>query len=195
MIKKLSALLIVVPFSAQAQNLVLVDQDGRQVKDTIVSLLDLEEDTPDEIEIMDQKHKQFVPHVMAVQKGQKVAFPNSDNIRHHVYSFSPIKPFEIRLYQGEVPPPPVEFDESGLVVLGCNIHDDMIGYIYVADNHPVRLSNESGIVSIPDSYNGRLGVWHELLESGDLEVKEYGSGWSQGVELSINLLPSFDDGF
>ncbi|ADZ91709.1 methylamine utilization protein [Marinomonas mediterranea] len=193
MIKQMCVLLGFVPVLLHAQDLVLTDKEGNVVENAVVSLLDLEAKTPDAIEIMDQKHKQFVPHLLVVQKGQKVAFPNSDDIRHHVYSFSPIKPFEIRLYQGEQPPPPVEFDESGLVVLGCNIHDDMIGYIYVADNHPAMLTNDKGVVSIPGSYRGRLGVWHELLESGDLEMKAYGDDWKQGSALSINLLPSFED--
>ena len=80
--------------------------------------------------VMDQTNKQFVPEVLVVRKGTLVAFPNSDSIAHQVYSFSPAKRFELPLYRGRAHPP-VLFDQPGIVVLGCNIHDRMAGYIYV----------------------------------------------------------------
>jgi plastocyanin len=88
---------------------------------------------------IDQINQEFVPQVSAVQVGTAVHFPNQDNIRHHVYSFSPAKQFELPLYKG-TEAPPVVFDRSGLVVLGCNIHDWMLGYLYVGKHRgsPVR---------------------------------------------------------
>src|SRR5256885_12704347 len=77
--------------------------------------------------VVDQRDKQFVPYVTAVQVGTAVIFPNSDNIRHHVYSFSPAKKFELPLYSG-VPAGPVGFDKVGVMPLGCNIHHWMIPY-------------------------------------------------------------------
>ncbi len=77
---------------------------------------------------MDQQGHQFVPHLLVVQAGTEVTFPNSDNVSHHVYSFSPTKPFELPLYKGDVYPP-VTFEKAGIVVVGCNIHDSMLGYI------------------------------------------------------------------
>src|SRR5438045_8569414 len=75
--------------------------------------------------VVDQRDKQFVPYVTAVQVGTAVIFPNSDNIRHHVYSFSPAKKFELPLYSG-VPAEPVVFDKVGFVTLGCNITGWMV---------------------------------------------------------------------
>src|SRR5262245_20102478 len=72
--------------------------------------------------VMDQKDRRFVPHVLVVQTGTAVSFPNSDNVRHQVYSFSAAKKFQLPLYEG-TPRKPVVFDRAGVVALGCNIHD------------------------------------------------------------------------
>ena len=82
--------------------------------------------------IMDQQSLAFVPRVLVVTVGTKVEFPNSDSVSHEVYSFSPAKRFQLPLYKGAVHPP-VTFDKPGLVVLGCNLHDQMVGYIYVTE--------------------------------------------------------------
>jgi plastocyanin len=82
--------------------------------------------------IMDQQNLAFVPQVLVVAVGSNVKFPNNDSVSHQVYSFSAAKRFQLPLYKGAVHPP-VNFDRPGLVVLGCNIHDQMVGYIYVTD--------------------------------------------------------------
>src|SRR5262245_16224554 len=64
--------------------------------------------------IMDQIDKEYVPLVVPIQVGTPVWFPNKDNIRHHVYSFSATKPFELKLYSG-TPSKPVIFDKAGPV--------------------------------------------------------------------------------
>ncbi len=109
---------------------------------------------------MDQKKQQFVPHILVVQAGTGVAFPNSDSVSHHVYSFSPTKTFELPLYKGDVYPP-VVFDEPGIVVLGCNIHDSMLGYLVVVDTPHFALTNEQGVALIDAVPNGDylLQVW------------------------------------
>lgn len=71
-----------------------------------------------------QQGRQFVPQVSIVQAGTAVSFPNLDTVRHHVYSFSPVKTFELKLYAG-TPSTPVVFERAGTAVLGCNIHDRM----------------------------------------------------------------------
>jgi plastocyanin len=111
--------------------------------------------------LMDQQAKQFVPNVLAVRSGTRVAFPNSDNIRHHVYSFSPAKHFELRLYQG-TPSEPVLFDKPGAVVLGCNIHDWMVGYVYVTDDPWFAVSDAQGRVQLDSLPVGSYAVslWH-----------------------------------
>src|SRR5579863_9818454 len=77
---------------------------------------------------IDQIDRQFVPRVSVIQTGTAVAFPNSDNIRHSVYSFSPSKVFTLKLYAGKAANP-VVFDKPGIIVLGCNIHDNMLAWV------------------------------------------------------------------
>ena len=84
------------------------------------------------VEVVDQIDKEFVPYVKPVRAGSYVQSPNKDNIRHHVYFFSPARKFELPLYSG-TPSQAVLFDKPGVVKLGCNIHDWMLGYIYVAE--------------------------------------------------------------
>lgn len=114
--------------------------------------------------VMDQRDKQFAPPVIAVRSGTAVSFPNSDDIRHHVYSFSAPKPFELRLYEG-TPTEPVVFDVPGVVVLGCNIHDWMIGHIYVTDSAWFGVTDAGGRLLIADLPAGewRLSLWHPWL--------------------------------
>jgi len=117
--------------------------------------------TDDRVYIMDQVNKQFAPHVLIVPVNSLVSFPNSDDIRHHVYSFSAAKTFELKLYAGK-PKSPIRFDGQGVVVMGCNIHDSMVGYIYVAANPTTYLSNEKGEVTLTHTLplNTQLQVWH-----------------------------------
>jgi plastocyanin len=82
---------------------------------------------------IDQHNLMFVPEILIIRTGTDVDFPNSDQVRHQVYSFSAPKKFQLSLYSGRQHAP-VNFDKPGLVTLGCNIHDGMIGYIYVTDS-------------------------------------------------------------
>jgi plastocyanin len=118
--------------------------------------------------IMDQQHMQFVPRILVVQTGTGVDFPNSDQIQHQVYSFSAPKSFKLSLYAGHKYPP-VVFDRPGLVTLGCNIHDGMIGYIYVTDSPFFGRSDQSGQLQLHGlpAGNYTLTAWHpELQEPG-----------------------------
>jgi plastocyanin len=81
---------------------------------------------------IDQVKKEFVPRVSIVQAGTSIHFPNSDNIRHSIYSFSPARTFSTKLYSGREAPP-IVFDKSGIVVLGCNIHDTMVAWLVIVD--------------------------------------------------------------
>ena len=91
--------------------------------------------------VLDQKNRMFVPHVLPIQTGTAVTFPNSDNVRHQVYSFSPAKKFQLPLYAG-TPAAPVVFDKPGVVTVGCNIHDQMSAYIVVVDTPYFALTAE-----------------------------------------------------
>ncbi|WP_277960694.1 methylamine utilization protein [Pseudomonas sp. RIT-To-2] len=139
---------------------------------------------------MDQVKQEFVPHVLAVHTGTRIRFPNSDNIRHQVYSFSPAKRFELRLYEG-TPTDPLLFDKPGVVVLGCNIHDWMLGYIYVTDDPWFAVSGADGTLSLdvpPGRYQATL--WHPQLPDqrvspgGTIDVAASGlqRSWTLTVE-------------
>lgn len=110
---------------------------------------------------MDQKNRTFIPHVLPVQTGTKVQFPNSDDIRHHVYSFSPAKPFQLPLYKG-TPATPELFDRAGVVTLGCNIHDQMSAFIVIVDTPHFAKTPASGKATLSDLEPGRytVRVWY-----------------------------------
>lgn len=116
---------------------------------------------------MAQANRQFDPRVLVVPVGSSVEFPNRDTVRHHVYSFSPAKTFELKLYTG-TPATPVVFDKTGVAVLGCNIHDNMAAWVVVVDTPYHGRTAASGAVVLanvpPGSY--RLRVWHPGLPVG-----------------------------
>ena len=114
--------------------------------------------------VIDQRGKQFNPLVSVVQTGTDISFPNLDSVRHHVYSFSPAKTFELKLYSG-VPTAPVKFDKAGTVVLGCNIHDFMVAFIQVVDTPYFAKTDKTGKVVLHDLPNGNytLKAWHYAL--------------------------------
>jgi plastocyanin len=115
---------------------------------------------------IDQVDKEFAPRVTIVQVGAAVSFPNHDDVRHQVYSFSPAKRFELPLYAG-VPAQPIIFDKPGVVVLGCNIHDWMVGYIYVSESPYFAKTGKDGKALLTDlpprAYVVR--VWHPQLDT------------------------------
>jgi len=123
-------------------------------------------------EIMDQINKEFVPHVKPVLAGTDISFPNKDDIRHHVYSFSDAKQFELPLYEG-TPANPIRFDKPGVVVLGCNIHDWMRGYIYVLDTPFFARSDTGGTASIGNIPAGSytVTVWHPRMKNSGPDVQ------------------------
>ncbi|MCY7388272.1 MAG: methylamine utilization protein [Burkholderiales bacterium] len=110
---------------------------------------------------VEQIDKEFVPLVSVIQSGTMVSFPNRDKVRHHVYSFSPAKTFEIKLYSG-VPGKPIMFDKPGEVVLGCNIHDSMIAYMLVVDTPFFAKSDKRGTALLENLPTGdyELHMWY-----------------------------------
>lgn len=116
---------------------------------------------------IDQIKRTFVPKVTILQTGTSVTFPNKDNIEHDVYSFSPAKTFELKLYSG-VPAHPVTFDKPGLVTVGCNVHDQMIAYVLVVDTSFYAKADAHGVARIeglpPGNYE--IKAWHYSLPDG-----------------------------
>lgn len=114
---------------------------------------------------MDQIDREFVPVVLPVEVGTPVQFPNRDNIKHHVYSFSPAKKFELPLYSG-TPTAPVLFDKPGVVVLGCNIHDWMVAHIFVAGSpHFARTVAGRAVLRELSVGAHELRVWHPRMRA------------------------------
>lgn len=180
------------PLLAQAGSLhVFVTSGGKPVTDAVVSLHSAAATAAVKPKParMDQVNRQFVPHVIVVQVGSEVYFPNSDNVRHDVYSFSPAKRFELPLYGGHSAAP-VNFDKPGVVVLGCNIHDWMLGFIVVVDTPYYGMTGGNGQVTVTaPAGNYWMQVWHADLAAGSPPVERdvmMGDGpSSQSVALTL----------
>jgi plastocyanin len=139
---------------------------------------------------IEQFDREFVPYLSIVQRGAAVQFPNRDRIKHHVYSFSPAKIFEIKLYAGQ-PAKPVVFDQSGEVVLGCNIHDWMQAHVLVVDTPWFGKTGTDGMVRIGGMPAGRyrLRVWHPRQKQAAAEqVVTIGAAKAR-AEFTLALAP------
>ena len=145
--------------------------------------------------LVDQRDKQFIPYVTAVQVGTAISFPNSDKIRHHVYSLSPAKRFELPLYAG-VPAAPVVFDKAGFVTLGCNIHDWMIAYVAVMATPFFEVTGNDGHAQLKSLPAGKYTVeaWQPSLrgmpEQFAQEVEVTSSG-TKPLRFTLDLKPDF----
>jgi plastocyanin len=148
------------------------DHKGKGVTDAVVLAVPLDPRSAQRVrpqpDAVDQVDKEFVPYVKPIFVGSTVRFPNSDNIRHQVYSFSPVKKFELPLYGGTVAPP-VFFNKPGVVILGCNIHDWMIGYIYVAETPFFAKTGAQGTAAITDLPPGEytVRIWHPSMDRAE----------------------------
>jgi plastocyanin len=145
--------------------------------------------------IIDQRDKQFIPYVTAVQVGTAVEFPNSDAIRHHVYSFSPAKKFELPLYAG-IPAAPVLFDKAGFVTLGCNIHDWMVAYVAVLATPYFQVTGREGHAILKDLPAGSytVEVWQPALKGSpdnSAQQVEVGPNGANELGFTVDLKPDF----
>ena len=145
--------------------------------------------------VIDQRDTQFTPLVSVVHVGSQIRFPNSDNVRHQVYSFSPAKRFQLPLYSGK-PASPVLFDTPGVVELGCNIHDWMVAYVVVVDTPYHAITDKLGRASLsapPGRY--RLRVWHPDLEAGsppwegEVVIGEQASSRKVDLRMGVRIAP------
>lgn len=116
---------------------------------------------------IEQKGRKFLPPVTVIQVGTNISFPNNDTVRHHVYSLAPAKVFDLKLYSGK-PENPVNFDKPGTVVIGCNIHDQMLAYIQVVPTPYFAKTDASGKARLEGLPSGkyRLKAWHFGLPAG-----------------------------
>jgi plastocyanin len=115
---------------------------------------------------IEQRDISFQPHVLIVPVGATVSFPNRDKVRHHVYSFSKPKKFDLKLY-GREDTRTVAFDKPGAVALGCNIHDAMSGFVYVVSTPYADQADAAGHTRF-DVPAGPVSVrvWHPSIRSG-----------------------------
>jgi plastocyanin len=135
-----------------------------------------------------QKDMQFHPFVSVVPVGAKVSFPNLDSSRHHVYSFSPAKRFELKLFARDQSRS-VVFDKPGVVALGCNIHDGMTAFIMVTDSRWTAKTGANGIVQFADAPNspGRVTVWHPYLRAKANLVEQSISAGNRSATFIVAL--------
>ena len=150
--------------STASTTIEITDETGQPLADAAVWLTPVDGRAPaaaPKPASIEQLQKRFAPRMSVVQSGAPVSFPNNDTVRHHVYSFSPAKTFELKLYIG-TPPVPVVFDKPGHIVLGCNIHDRMVAWVQVVDTPWLGRSEADGRVRIgpmpPGDY--RLQAFH-----------------------------------
>ncbi len=183
--------LFLIPLSAQVNALTVqvIDQQGQPIENVVISY-EQTMDTgkaPSTIAVMDQVDIQFSPQVLVIEKNQQVQFPNSDNTRHHIYSFSKAKPFEIKMYRGGESKQ-LTFEQAGIVVLGCNIHDQMVGYIYVAENANSVMTNAQGMAEVP--HGQAIKLWHPKLSADhssrqDVQLPSQSSASPLVISLSL----------
>ena len=149
---------------AAASTLVVEVRDGKgaAVSDAVVYAVPRGKrpPAPSRRAVLDQKNRMFVPHILPIQTGTAVTFPNNDDVQHQVYSFSSAKRFQLPLYAG-TPATPVVFDKAGVVTIGCNIHDQMSAYLVVVDTPYFALTagGRAELGGLPEgAYDVR--VWH-----------------------------------
>ncbi|MDI1261196.1 methylamine utilization protein [Aquabacterium sp.] len=134
---------------------------------------------------MAQKGRAFQPTLLVVQTGTPVLFPNFDTVRHHVYSFSPTRKFEIKLYAG-TPAAPVVFDKAGTATLGCNIHDQMLGYIHVVDTPFFSVTGSDGQLNLDlPAGEHRVQIWWPALGESNPGVEQVLKAGGQAVMLRV----------
>lgn len=169
----------------------VIGQDGKPIAHAVVFVQEpaaMQSAAASQSAIMDQFNKTFVPEMLPVAVGTQVRFPNRDQIRHHVYSFSRPKRFELPLYKGE-DAPPVLFDKPGVVKIGCNIHDWMSAIILVLPNDRFAVTREDGTFSLPglDSGNYTITAWHAQSRDKTEDVAQRVAVLDHDPQLTFKL--------
>lgn len=153
--------LLALPLAAATIDVRIANANGSPVSDAVVYAIPaVPISIGHKVAQMDQKNRAFVPHVLPIQTGTWVEFPNSDDIRHQVYSLSPTRRFQLPLYTGK-PAFPIQFNTPGVVVLGCNVHENMSAYIVVVDT-PYFATAEAGHTTLQGLTPGQytLHAWY-----------------------------------
>jgi plastocyanin len=185
---------LAVPAFAAPLTIRVVDASGRPVRDAVVTLrpAGAAARAPRGAgrHVVSQKNLQFHPFLTIIPVGAEVSFPNLDPTKHHVYSFSAAKRFELKLF-AKAQSRTVRFDKPGLVALGCNIHDAMSAFIVITDSAWTARTNAQGVAAFGDAPNapGRLTVWHPYLRAPAGLVQQAVSPAQRNANLSVRLRP------
>lgn len=190
------ATMLAVPVCAASLDIAVVDVDGDPVPNVAVYVTQVGSKTAKApgSAIMDQRDTRFVPHILVVQKGTQVEFPNSDVVAHHVYSFSKPNSFVLPLYKGD-PNKPVKFEYDGIVTLGCNIHDGMLGYIVVVDTDVFGVTDANGTLSVDIDDAGSdvtVDIWSPRIRDKGLTQTVSVTATSVLFSLQRKLRPAHD---
>lgn len=180
------------PGRAAELDVIVIDGRGRPLADAVVSVQvgPPSAAPPGTLASIDQRDRRFAPDIIAVQTGTAVEFPNSDDVRHHVYSFSRPNDFQIKLYHG-VPGETVRFEHAGIVTLGCNIHDGMVGHIAVVDTPFLAVTGEDGHARLDvPAGDHPLTAWHPDAESLEMTVRVAAGDAPQRVGVALVARPA-----
>jgi plastocyanin len=112
--------------------------------------------------VMEQRDREFSPHVMAIPLGSTIVFPNFDKVFHNVFSTSPLGAFDLGIYKmGEARE--FKFEKEGIIRLGCNLHANMSAYIIVVSQPFFVITDDKGGFAFrhipPGKY--KLKAWSE----------------------------------
>jgi plastocyanin len=189
-----AGLVLAAPLAAAPLTVRVADSNGRPVRNAVVTFYPsggaARAPRPGGRYVVSQQNLQFHPFLTIVPVGADVSFPNFDNTKHHVYSFSAPKRFELKLFAKDQSRT-VHFDKPGVVALGCNIHDQMSAFIVIADSAWTARTNAQGVVAFNDapSAPGRLTVWHPYLRTPGGTIQQAVAAGQRSADFSVRLRP------
>ena len=143
-----------IALGGQPVSLAVTGRDGRPAAGIAVFMADVRAPMPGLPAVVDQRDEAFIPSLSVVSLGTEVQFTNSDRTSHHVYSFSKPNDFALPLYKGNARLT-MRFTYPGVVVLGCNIHDFMLGYVLVVESTRSGTTGPDGRLMLADVPPGR----------------------------------------
>jgi len=190
LLRLLALAVLALPATAFARDIAVTVRDagGHPVEDAVVILDGAGHAAAPGHFTINQRHTMFMPFVLVVPVGSTVEFTNLDPFRHHVYSFSPAKKFELKLFgQGEKRN--VTFDKPGIVALGCNIHDTMQAFVQVVGTAFAAKTGKDGravLRGAPDG-NARLTVWHPYLRAPGNQLTVAAGPGNVAVPVEVKL--------
>lgn len=144
--------------------------------------------TPRGVYTVEQRNIAFQPALLVVPVGAVVEFPNRDKVRHHVYSFSKPKKFDLKLYSREEKRT-VTFDVPGVVALGCNIHDAMNAVVFVTPSRFAAPTDANGRVALSGvpAGNATVRVWHPSIRAANNTLSQPAAITASGYKTTLTI--------